>query len=105
MPVSFTPRHAHHALAAAALVLLSTGAGAQASATPGQLQTITVTAERRLENIRDVPSAISAPTLADSIPNLLSITDHLQYAKMYCLKDTTFSPRHQLICSTAPFCN
>ena len=60
MPVSFTPRHAHHALAAAALVLLSTGAGAQASATPGQLQTITVTAERRLENIRDVPSAISA---------------------------------------------
>ena len=60
MPVSFTPRHAHHALAAAALVLLSTGAGAQASATPGQLQTITVTAERRLENIRDVPSSISA---------------------------------------------
>ncbi|MBA4175670.1 MAG: TonB-dependent receptor [Leptothrix sp. (in: Bacteria)] len=48
----------HHALAAAALVLLSGGAAAQASG--GQLQTITVTAERRLENIRDVPSSVSA---------------------------------------------
>ncbi len=48
-----------HALAAAALALLSTGAAAQASA-GGQLQTITVTAERRLENIRDVPSSVSA---------------------------------------------
>ena len=48
----------HHALAAAALVLLSGSAAAQASG--GQLQTITVTAERRLENIRDVPSSVSA---------------------------------------------
>ena len=56
MSASRTPMH--HALAAAALTLLSTGAAAQASA--GQLQTITVTAERRLENIRDVPSSVSA---------------------------------------------
>ncbi|MDP2006847.1 MAG: TonB-dependent receptor [Rubrivivax sp.] len=49
--LSVTP--VHHALAAAALALLSTGAAAQ-------LQTITVTAERRLENIRDVPSSVSA---------------------------------------------
>ena len=54
-----TFRPAHHALAAATLALLSTGALAQATP-PGQLQTITVTAERRLENIRDVPSAVSA---------------------------------------------
>ena len=62
MPASYPFRPAHHALAAAALVLLSTGAQAQtaAPAAPGQLQTITVTAERRLENIRDVPSAVSA---------------------------------------------
>lgn len=58
MPARFTPRPVPHALAAAALALLSSGALAQA--TPGQLQTITVTAERRLENIRDVPSSISA---------------------------------------------
>ncbi len=62
MPASTCFRPAHHALAAAALAFLSTGAQAQtaAAATPGQLQTITVTAERRLENIRDVPSSISA---------------------------------------------
>ncbi len=41
-----------------ALATLAAGAGAQQSS--GQLQTITVTAERRLENIRDVPSAVSA---------------------------------------------
>lgn len=60
MSASFTSRPVHHALAAAALALLSSGAQAQATTTPGQLQTITVTAERRLENIRDVPSSISA---------------------------------------------
>ncbi len=53
------PLPAHHAVAAAALLALHLGAGAQ-QATPGQLQTITVTAERRLENIRDVPSSVSA---------------------------------------------
>ena len=47
----------HHAVAAAALATLSWAAAAQ---TAGQLQTITVTAERRLENIRDVPSSVSA---------------------------------------------
>ncbi len=51
--------HAHHALAAAALLALHLGAQAQQAA-PGELQTITVTAERRLENIRDVPSSVSA---------------------------------------------
>ena len=49
----------HHALAAVTLAVLQMGAAAQ-TATPGQLQTITVTAERRIENIREVPSAVSA---------------------------------------------
>ena len=48
---------AHHVLAAAALTALHLGAQAQ---TAGQLQVVTVTAERRLENIRDVPSSVSA---------------------------------------------
>ena len=51
------PGFLHHAVAAAALAALHLGAQAQ---TAGQLQTITVTAERRVENIRDVPSAVSA---------------------------------------------
>lgn len=50
----------HHTLAAAALLALHAGAFAQASAPAGELQTITVTAERRIENIRDVPSSVSA---------------------------------------------
>jgi iron complex outermembrane receptor protein len=49
----------HHVAAAAALAALHIGAAAQ-TATPGQLQTITVTAERRVENIREVPSSVSA---------------------------------------------
>jgi iron complex outermembrane receptor protein len=52
-------RPVHHAVAAAALLALQVGAHAQ-TATPGQLQTINVTAERRLENIREVPSSVSA---------------------------------------------
>jgi iron complex outermembrane receptor protein len=44
-------------LAAISLAVLQLGAAAQ---TTGQLQTITVTAERRVENIREVPSAVSA---------------------------------------------
>ena len=53
------PAHpfAHHVLAAAALAALHLGAQAQ---TAGQLQVINVTAERRLENIREVPSSVSA---------------------------------------------
>ena len=47
----------HHALAAAALATLQLGAWAQSA---GQLQVVTVTAERRVENIRDVPSSVSA---------------------------------------------
>jgi iron complex outermembrane receptor protein len=40
--------------------LLSAGAlPAFAQSAPGQLQTVTVTAERRVENVRDVPSSIS----------------------------------------------
>jgi iron complex outermembrane receptor protein len=53
----------HHALAAVALAVLQMAATAQtaAPAAPaGQLQTITVTAERRVENIREVPSSVSA---------------------------------------------
>jgi iron complex outermembrane receptor protein len=57
-----TVHEVHHALGAvtlAALAALHLGANAQQAA-PGQLQTITVTAERRLENIRDVPSSVTA---------------------------------------------
>ncbi len=52
----------HHALAAVTLAVLQLSASAQTqtAGTAGQLQTITVTAERRLENIREVPSAVSA---------------------------------------------
>ncbi len=48
-----------HAIAAAALATVQLSALAQ---TPpaGELQTITVTADRRVENIRDVPSSVSA---------------------------------------------
>jgi iron complex outermembrane receptor protein len=62
MPAFRTFRPVPHALAAAALALLSAGTQAQTAppAPAGQLQTITVTAERRLENIRDVPSSITA---------------------------------------------
>jgi len=51
------------ALAVAAWALFSGGANAQpapAAAEAGKLQVITVTAERRIENIRDVPSSVSA---------------------------------------------
>jgi len=67
--MSLSPRrtHAHNvlpsALALAALAVLSSGAGAQqaaAAAEAGKLQVITVTAERRTENIKDVPSSVSA---------------------------------------------
>lgn len=50
------PRFAHHALAAAALAALHVGAAAQQA---GQLETITVTAERRAENAQQVPSSVS----------------------------------------------
>ena len=54
----------HHVLAAAAIAALSGGAWAQASAppapsAPGQLETITVTAERRVENLQQVPNSVS----------------------------------------------
>jgi iron complex outermembrane receptor protein len=58
---SFRPLLTRHAapgaLAAVTLAVLHLGAAAQ---TAGQLQTITVTAERRVENIREVPSSVSA---------------------------------------------
>jgi iron complex outermembrane receptor protein len=51
-----------HALAVAAGLALALPAMAQQAPAPqpGQLQVITVTAEKRVENIRDVPSSISA---------------------------------------------
>ena len=51
-----------HALAAAAMAAAGGGATAQqaAAAEAGKLSVITVTAERRTENIREVPSAITA---------------------------------------------
>ena len=63
---SARPRHltvfVHHAVAAAVLGTFHLGASAQqgTGAEAGKLQTVTVTAERRLENIRDVPSSITA---------------------------------------------
>jgi iron complex outermembrane receptor protein len=44
-------------MAAAVLAALQSGAWAQQNV---QLQTVQVTAERRLENIRDVPSSVTA---------------------------------------------
>jgi iron complex outermembrane recepter protein len=63
-PASPRPLNAfvHHAVAAAVLATLHVGASAQQApgTEAGKLQTVTVTAERRLENIRDVPSSITA---------------------------------------------
>ncbi|MDH4393200.1 MAG: TonB-dependent receptor [Aquabacterium sp.] len=42
-----------------AALLVAWAAPAQAQPSPGQLQTVTVTAERRTENVRDVPNSIS----------------------------------------------
>lgn len=55
-----TPRFAHHALALAAVLSLHAGAQAQSAAPEaGKIETITVTADRRLENIQEVPSSVS----------------------------------------------
>jgi outer membrane receptor protein involved in Fe transport len=51
-------RPVHHAMAAAALAALQSGAWAQ-HVEAGKLQTVQVTAERRAENIKDVPSSVS----------------------------------------------
>ena len=48
-----------HAIAAAALATVQFSALAQTTPV-GDLQTVTVTADRRVENIRDVPSSVSA---------------------------------------------
>jgi iron complex outermembrane recepter protein len=56
-----TPMH-HPVAAAAAACLAMFAGGAQAQgtgATPGELQVITVTAERRIENIQQVPNSVS----------------------------------------------
>jgi iron complex outermembrane recepter protein len=53
------PSHPH-VIAAAALTALGSAASAQSPAgDPGQLQTITVTAERRTENVQQVPNSVS----------------------------------------------
>ena len=53
--------HVHHVLAAAAITALSGAASAQqaAPAEAGKLETITVTAERRVENLQQVPNSVS----------------------------------------------
>ena len=61
------PVSLHRVAAAAALLGAQLGASAQQSATPdasaapeaGKLPTVTVTAERRRENARDVPNSVS----------------------------------------------
>ena len=53
------PTLVRHPLAIAVTLALATPAMAQQDAAePGKLQTVTVTAERRVENIRDVPSSV-----------------------------------------------
>ena len=64
----------HPIAAAVMLTLLHTGASAQVPAAEGGLTTVTVTAERRVENVRDVPSSISVLN-AD-------LLDALRYAVM-----------------------
>jgi iron complex outermembrane receptor protein len=50
----------HHLLAAAALAALHGGVAAQAAdSDAGKVQTITVTAERRVENVQQVPNSVS----------------------------------------------
>ena len=51
----------HHAVAAAALAALHGGASAQQAPAPeaGKLETITITAERRVENLQQVPNSVS----------------------------------------------
>ena len=51
---------ARHAVATAALLVLSQSGALAQSQPAGELQTVTVTAERRIENIRDVPSSVSS---------------------------------------------
>ncbi|MFY9513551.1 MAG: TonB-dependent receptor [Rubrivivax sp.] len=63
------PRHVHHALAAAAIAALHLGAQAQ-TAEPGKLTTINITAERKLENIQEVP--VSASVLQPEILDVLN---------------------------------
>ena len=58
-PATFSGPPAQRTLTAVTLAALSLGAPAQ-TVPAGQLQTITVTAERRIENIREVPSAVSS---------------------------------------------
>jgi iron complex outermembrane receptor protein len=56
-----SPLRMHHALAAAAIAALHGGASAQQAAPTeaGKLETITVTAERRVENLQQVPNSVS----------------------------------------------
>jgi iron complex outermembrane recepter protein len=68
----------HHVAAAAALVALQAGAMAQqattsggaAPAEAGKLEAVTVTAERRAENIKDVPNSVS--TVAGELLDVLN---------------------------------
>jgi iron complex outermembrane receptor protein len=67
------PRFAHHVLALAALSALGAlhgGAAAQTTAEAGQLQIVTVTAERRLENLQEVP--VSAGVLQGEILEVIN---------------------------------
>jgi len=68
----FAPRPVHHALAAAAIATLHLGAQAQTApaAEAGKLTTITITAERKLENIQDVP--VSASVLNSELLDVLN---------------------------------
>jgi iron complex outermembrane receptor protein len=66
-PVQFPT---HHAVALAILALPQMSAWAQSPAPAGTLQTITITAERREENIKDVPNSVS--TLAGEFLDVLN---------------------------------
>jgi iron complex outermembrane receptor protein len=60
----------HHAVALAILALPQAGAWAQQAPQTVQLQTVTVTAERREESIKDVPNSVS--TLAGEFLDVLN---------------------------------
>lgn len=67
LPPALPAFRMHRVAAACALAALPFGAAAQAPADAGKLPTVTVTAERRTENLQDVPSSVTtlSPEMID----------------------------------------
>lgn len=70
LPPALSAFRMHRVAAACALATLHAGALAQAAADAGKLPTVTVTAERRTENLQDVPSSVT--TLSPEIIDVLN---------------------------------